>query len=180
MRIQVKELSPEWVERSESKPFEWLGDALAGSQGRAAPHGTVEIKVRASAFGGNVLIRGELHAPVILVCSRCAEEWLEPQEVHFEQVMAPAKPARGEDESEVELTDEDIAYTPYEGETIDLDPILREQVILATPDYPLCRPDCKGLCQRCGANLNETTCACAAEEPVDPRLAPLRNLKLSK
>ena len=51
--------------------------------------------------------------------------------------------------------------------------------MLALPPNPLCRPDCKGLCPECGANLNEGMCACSRDEG-DPRMAVLRGLKVRK
>ena len=50
----------------------------------------------------------------------------------------------------------------YEGEEIDLSPLLRERLLLALPTLPLCRDDCRGLCARCGADLNAGPCGCAA------------------
>ena len=55
---------------------------------------------------------------------------------------------------------------------------LWEQFLLALPENPVCSEDCKGLCPTCGIDRNQGTCTCAREEG-DPRLAVLRNLKLS-
>jgi uncharacterized protein len=55
---------------------------------------------------------------------------------------------------------------------IDLDPVVREQLLLALPGYPVCREDCKGLCTVCGVNLNERDCGCDRHVP-DPRWAAL-------
>ncbi len=62
---------------------------------------------------------------------------------------------------------------------LDLGGVAWEQFMLAMPVNPLCRPDCKGLCPICGANLNLEACDCHKEEE-DPRMAPLRNLKVGK
>ncbi len=80
----------------------------------------------------------------------------------------------GEDGAEV--ADGDIDTFPFDGETLDLEPLLREQFVLAIPYSPLCREDCKGLCPQCGIDRNTGTCAC--EKPIDPRLAALKGLKL--
>jgi uncharacterized protein len=58
---------------------------------------------------------------------------------------------------------------------IDLAPLVRELSLLALPIKVLCRPDCQGLCQECGANLNLGDCGCAENE-IDPRLAALGSL----
>jgi len=58
---------------------------------------------------------------------------------------------------------------------LDLTPLLREQAWVALPMKPLCRPDCKGLCPQCGANLNLESCTCESVK-IDPRLALLKDL----
>ncbi len=65
---------------------------------------------------------------------------------------------------------------PLEGETVDFGVVLQEQVDLALPYRPLCRPDCRGLCPGCGADLNREPCRC--EAPVDERFRALADLKL--
>ena len=78
---------------------------------------------------------------------------------------------------EAELTDDELDLSVYEGDEIDLAPLLREQIILALPTRPLCDEHCKGLCPSCGVNLNLESCRCAATAG-DPRLAVLRNIKI--
>ena len=58
-------------------------------------------------------------------------------------------------------------------------PPVYDQVVLAFPVQPLCRPDCAGLCQICGGNRNEASCTCRAESG-DPRFALLKNLSFSE
>jgi uncharacterized protein len=60
-----------------------------------------------------------------------------------------------------------------------LTPLIREQMILALPTRPLCQEDCRGLCPRCGANLNERDCGCNLETG-DARLAVLRSIKVRR
>jgi uncharacterized protein len=87
-----------------------------------------------------------------------------------------------EDEAEApseegpEVREEDLDVFPFDGEKIDLEPLFREQFVLAVPFAPLCREDCKGLCPQCGIDRNTGTCNC--EKPIDPRLAALKGLKL--
>jgi len=75
-----------------------------------------------------------------------------------------------------EVRSEDLDVFPYDGEKIDLEPLLREQFVLAIPFAPLCSEECKGLCPQCGIDRNSGTCNC--EKPIDPRLAALKGLKL--
>jgi len=75
-----------------------------------------------------------------------------------------------------EIAAGDLDLFPFDGEKIDLEPLFREQFVLAIPYAPLCREDCKGLCPQCGIDRNTGTCSC--EKPIDPRLAALKGLKL--
>ncbi len=64
---------------------------------------------------------------------------------------------------------------PYQGEEVDLEPLLREQILLAVPFAPLCSESCRGLCPVCGIDRNTGTCTCEAVPP-DPRWSALKNL----
>ncbi len=85
-----------------------------------------------------------------------------------------------EDDAELEGSFEldEIDAEPFDGKTIDLDPIVREQVLLALPLSVLCEDDCKGLCMVCGQNLNEEECGHSGQKQIDPRLAKLGEIKL--
>ena len=72
------------------------------------------------------------------------------------------------------LTDPDAFE--LEGDLLDLQPLVREMVMLDAPSTPLCRDDCAGLCPTCGTNLNEGSCGCAPA-PADPRWDALDGLK---
>jgi uncharacterized protein len=73
---------------------------------------------------------------------------------------------------------DEVDAEAFDGKTIDLDPIVREQVLLALPVSVLCREDCKGLCSVCGQDLNESDCGHAGRAEVDVRLAKLKDIKL--
>ena len=75
-----------------------------------------------------------------------------------------------------QVREEDLDVFPFDGEKIDLEPVFREQFVLAVPFAPLCREDCKGLCPHCGTNLNLEQCSCS--EPMeDPRWAALKEIR---
>lgn len=83
-------------------------------------------------------------------------------------------PGRTEPVSEEDAEDDDRYF--YQGDQVDLAPMLREHVILAAPMQPLCREDCAGLCARCGKDLNEGPCQCPAE-PAQTAFRIIRNMK---
>jgi uncharacterized protein len=79
-------------------------------------------------------------------------------------------------EEEVELSEPDLTFGFYRDELIDVDALVREQIRLALPFRLLCREDCRGLCQKCGADLNRNPCSCSGEGP-DARWATLLEYK---
>jgi uncharacterized protein len=135
--------------------------------------GHVEIVDRTT-----VHVRGELEGRVVVECGRCLDRY--PVEVaqKLDLFYLPRVAERPEDEEEeVELDDHDVVVAYYEGDTLDLGEVTREQLLLALPLKRLCGQDCQGRCPTCGRNRNTASCACPApEEPIDPRLEALRKL----
>jgi len=130
----------------------------------------------------NVFARGRLRGWLAAACSRCVGPVRvgvdEPLAVTFMPRHAmPAEDEQDGDDAAAEPTEDDLDLFPYDGDEIDLEPLLREQLVLAMPFAPLCAEDCKGLCPQCGADLNQTTCQCD-RTPIDPRLAALKDIKL--
>src|SRR4029078_546553 len=67
-----------------------------------------------------------------------------------------------------ELTEEDLDLTVFDGEVVEIDALVIEEILLAVPDHILCKGDCKGICPRCGVDRNSANCQCETKEP-DPR-----------
>jgi DUF177 domain-containing protein len=111
-----------------------------------------------------LLVSGPLSGVMTLSCARCLKpfDWGFTLEVH-ELFVAGA-------------TGQDDEY-PVEDGSIDLEPMIRDAVLLAMPFAPLCRADCLGLCERCGGDRNLGECSCPAQ--VDPRWSPLLDLNLT-
>jgi uncharacterized protein len=138
--------------------------------------GPVNVSLSYYRAGTDVFLTGELDALVTAMCARCAEEFRIAKERSFRCVLSPKTAGY---ESETDLCVDDLEFSLYEGDEVDLTPLVREQVILALVERPLCREDCRGLCPHCGANLNEGDCGCR-DEADDPRLAVLRTLKAGR
>ena len=84
-----------------------------------------------------------------------------------------------EDFQDKELTTEEMEMTYFEGEEIDLKDVLQQQLIMSLSQRPLCKEACKGLCQKCGADLNDGKCRCP-DDQTNSRFAILKGLKLEK
>ena len=111
-----------------------------------------------------LLVSGPLSGVMTLSCARCLKpfEGAFTLEVH-ELFVAGA-------------TGQDDEY-PVEDGSIDLEPMIRDAVLLAMPFAPLCGFQCLGLCERCGGDRNMGECSCPAE--TDPRWSPLLDLNLT-
>lgn len=120
------------------------------------------IKVSRTSEG--IYIEGKLETAVAVECVRCLTEFSLPVSVQLDDLFyyPPFTAPEGE-------------FTVGENGFIDLSPLVRELSLLEVPMQPICREDCQGLCQECGANLNEGDCGCQ-DDDVDPRLAILSNL----
>jgi uncharacterized protein len=128
----------------------------------------VELDLRLEAVMEGVLVTGTAHAELTGECVRCLEPLADEVEVEVQELFVY-------EESDTAPDAEDSDVSRLEGDLLDLEPLLRDAVVLSLPFQPLCRDDCPGLCIECGARL--------ADEPdhqhddaIDPRWAALREL----
>jgi uncharacterized protein len=156
------DLEPEWFVhwRAEDPSLEFADARITG-------------RVRLEKHGRDILVRGHLAGHLELACSRCLETFAAPVAADFDLLLVPGPQALSPEE-ELSRADLDLDY--YTGEVVDLESLLKEQIILQVPLKPLCDENCKGLCFQCGANLNRETCQCRPETANSP-LAHLAKLK---
>lgn len=114
--------------------------------------------VRLEKHGRDILVRGHLQGHLQLSCGRCLEEFAQAVDADFDLLLVPGPGSAGGEAEELSTQDLDLDY--YSGETLDLQAVIREQIILMAPLKPLCAEDCKGICPRCGAVLNREECTC--------------------
>jgi uncharacterized protein len=169
MLIDVSQIPPEGLDVTLSEETLDLGEPADTWEGPA----TVQAELHVGRSGRGVLISGSFSGDVALVCSRCLEPFHFRAKDRFHlycQAGAGTPP-----EEEHELADDELDVTYLEEGRVNTDHLLRENILLSLPVQPLCREDCRGLCTRCGANLNLGACNCA-ETHTDPRLQALRKL----
>ena len=121
--------------------------------------------------GKEIIVSGEVTTKVELQCSRCLKIFKRDLELPVEVVYHPLEEIGVERH---ELKDDELDMGFYRGEELDLKELLMEQLLLNIQMKPLCSEECKGLCPRCGTDLNMGKCGCEQKE-VDPRLEVLRN-----
>lgn len=139
--------------------------------------GDVQVSLKVSKFGDKVLVDARVVAMTFLVCSRCLKEFSFPIKVDFSDEYIPYREFT--EKTEHELTKDELDVNFYQDDEIDIEDLIREQILLTVPMKSLCKSDCQGICPKCGKNLNETPIhrsGCSIER-IDPRLTPLKNLK---
>lgn len=151
-----------------------------------AAHGEIELEEEGARLVGalsvsgslskepSIEVRGVIEGEIELDCTRCLTPLRKPIEIKFVDVFV--LPAEINSSEEKELKGSDFRTDVLLGEHIDMAEVAREQILLSLPTQVFCREDCKGLCDRCGTDLNRTECGCGRGD-VDPRWAALKNLK---
>jgi uncharacterized protein len=119
-------------------------------------------------------ITGSISFATEIDCTRCLIPIEQLLEFNFEAAYLPSEELLKESEAELEADDLDVDV--LDADELDLREVVREQILLNLPDQIFCKEDCKGLCQKCGANLNLIDCSCKETE-IDPRWAALKNIK---
>ncbi len=122
----------------------------------------IDGHMRLSRMKEGILVQGQLHLGADNECSRCLTPLQQDVAVRLEELYA--HPPRS-----------DAEFSIGADHILDLSPLLRAEVLIATSHKALCQDDCKGLCPECGANLNLETCHCELEH-IDPRMAKLKEL----
>ncbi len=125
-----------------------------------------------------VYFHGRIRGMVVAPCSRCLDRVNDPFDVEVRGVFLPVGSDRVSSDADEDVVTDDLDVYTHDGLRLNLYPLVRDQVVMAFPVQVLCREDCAGLCQTCGANRNEQLCSCEAEN-IDPRFAILKGLRSS-
>lgn len=150
------------VSRSVPAPADLGIEVLSVPEG--AP---VELDLRLEAVMEGVLVTGTAQAELAGECARCLDPIEDDIVARFQELFVY-------DDSEADEEDEGVSR--LEADLVDLEPLLRDAVVLALPFQPLCMEDCPGLCVECGANLKDDPDH-SHEAPIDPRWAGLAALQ---
>jgi uncharacterized protein len=155
----------------------WVRGALEEHEATAGA-GDGAIDVRVSKSGNDVVVHGTLDVDLQAACARC----LKPVDVHVHAPLSvlfvPEKALKAPGTNEYELSPEEADTIPFDGDTVVLDDVVRDELVLETPMIPLCSEDCPGISPPPLGGAEATT---SDDKPLDPRLAPLLRLKkLSK
>jgi uncharacterized protein len=122
----------------------------------------------------DIRLRGNFSGKFEVPCARCVEPVKIPLAAEYDLIFRPVEADSEAPERSITAPETEIGY--YQKDSLLLEDVLREQVLLSLPVRTLCKPDCKGLCPRCGQNRNLEVCSCE-EGPSDPRWEALAGLR---
>jgi len=153
-----------------------LGD-LAEQQGPLIASGRAEVLHEnrgPKEIVADIRLRGRFAGNFQTPCARCLEPVALPLAGDYDLIFRPLGADADAPERSITADEAEIGY--YQEDSLALEDVLREQVLLSLPVRTLCKPDCKGLCPRCGINRNSQTCSCE-EGPSDSRWEALAGLR---
>jgi len=184
MRVNIDEIKEGGLDRAWDLTREQLDQMLEGDPAGYRARASAHLEAHLDRLSTRVLLRGRGQGQLTVPCGRCLAPTELTLPVDFSLTLVPAEEQEEPAEEEAEdhprkrraaslsEADEEV----YSGREIELDPLVREQLLLALPAYPLCREGCRGLCPACGQNRNERECGCDTHVP-DPRWAGLEKFR---
>jgi uncharacterized protein len=189
MRINTDEIREDGLDLEETLSRAWLDGVLAvDPHGLFSATGPSQLTARLEKVEDGVLLRASLSPKLTTECSRCLDPVEVVVPVSFTLSLIPEARAatrqgleddgagpEGANRGSFDPTEADEEV--FKGKTIDLEPLVREQIILALPMETLCQEGCQGLCPHCGKDLNEGACGCS-QRTGDPRWEKLKTLKV--
>ena len=133
--------------------------------------GTAELLANTE---GEVRVKGSFEVQMEAECDRCLGRARFPLDTAFDLFYRPASSITREEEVEIDEGEAQMGF--YQGGGMELEDILREQILLVMPMQRICREDCRGICPQCGRDRNETPCDCK-QDPAGNRWGALQGLK---
>ncbi|MCI1982997.1 MAG: DUF177 domain-containing protein [Oscillospiraceae bacterium] len=154
-----------FAEGQETYPFEYEFDLSQTQVGGFYPF-VSPVKVKGAVSGKEGFARLKIRSSFdfSIPCDRCAAQIDRHYEYAFSHILVPSSENKGDDR-----------YIEVRDQQLNVDELVREDILLELPTRFLCREDCKGVCPECGKNLNDGPCGCSAQK-IDPRLEVLKNL----
>lgn len=176
MKIRVDDLKDKVVELSSEEPLALYSTLMELQEaGECRFQAPLRIHLAVAREYDHIRVSGRVETSLRLDCSRCLAEFQIFIDSPF-TIFYMRDEGLNQDE-DVELAEEDLISATYEGDEIDFTREITEQVVLAIPFKPLCSEDCKGLCIKCGAELNITECSCS-QDTMNLQFNALKNLKV--
>lgn len=172
--LQVQDIDEQGKDYTFALEPAWLDTALAEStlhRDPAAAPGRLEIHAQRNQ--NEIFVRGAADVDLLVECARCLSD--SPLRVHTEITALLSQGDDADLPQEIELDAEDLDRARFTGHEVVLDALVREHLLLEAPMQPLCKPDCPGI--EVPKHLRPPPADFGGEGAIDPRLAPLQQLK---
>ncbi|MBI5070570.1 MAG: DUF177 domain-containing protein [Deltaproteobacteria bacterium] len=184
MRVNIDEIKEGGLDRAWDLSREQLDQMLEGDPAGYRARASARVEAHLDRLSSRVLLRARSRGELTVACGRCLAPTALDLPVEFSLTLVPEEEqdevagAEAEDHPRRKVAGSfaEADEETYKGREIELDPLVREQFLLALPAYPLCREGCQGLCPVCGQNRNERECGCDTHVP-DPRWAGLEKFR---
>jgi uncharacterized protein len=182
MRVNIDEIKEGALPRAWDLSREEVDEMLKGDRAGYRAQGPTHVEARLSKVERRLFFQATSTPVLTAPCGRCLSPVTVEVPVRIDLTFVPedevreasgaTAPDRGAGHVAGSFEGAAVDEETYSGKVIDLDPAVREQILLSIPSYPVCRESCKGLCPVCGSNLNDGDCGCDRRTP-DPRWAGL-------
>jgi uncharacterized protein len=177
VKIRIDDLKNKTVELSDEEPLEWYPTLLALQEaGECLFLAPLRIHLIIAREFDHIRVNGRVETSLRLDCARCLAEFR--LNINSPFTIFYMRAAGLPQDEDVELAENDLISSTYEGDEIDFSSEIAEQVILEIPFKPLCREDCRGLCPNCGVELNVAKCSCGRND-ANFKLSALKDLKIN-
>lgn len=179
MKIDTENIPIEGLHLKLKEKENSFRDLLDEEGNSLVSHSQVYASLTIEKEADGVFVKGDIATKVIKRCSRCLKEFKE--DLQLDMYLTFVSYESGDTiENEHELSSSDLELSFLVNNELDTTEIIREQIAAELPIKSICKKDCKGLCARCGGNLNLGACDCSKDEDGDPRFSILNNLKINE
>jgi uncharacterized protein len=179
MKIDTENIPIEGLHLKLKEKENSFRDLLDEEGNSLVSHSQVNSNLTIEKEANSVFVKGDIATQVIKRCSRCLKEFKE--DLHLDIYLTFVSYESNDTiESDHELSSSDLELSFLINNEFDTTEIIGEQIAAELPIKSICKKDCRGLCARCGGNLNLGDCDCSKGEDVDPRFSRLKNLKINE
>ncbi len=179
LKIRLDEIRESGYRLSCSRNKDWINNIFRDIQNIDFTFiDGISIQVEVFRTGQDIFIRGLFNTTIKISCIKCLENFSLPVETTFHYNLCASDEKELLSEREINKADLDLFY--YQGDIIDIVPLVREQILLNVPSYPLCQEVCKGMCPQCGINLNHSLCQCNKQEVTSSKFDILKEFPLTQ
>ena len=176
MRYKIKDIGDDGVDVSVAVSEAWLAAECPGAS-LGLPEVGVRLEGRLEPAGDGYLLRGVLRGVLTIPCARCLELAPVPLEAPVAVTFMERDETSDDRDDERDEEDQDDIVSFQHG-VIDVGRPIRDEILLAVPMTPTCRPDCAGICPTCGSNRNLTPCDCEKQALETSKFGALAKVKL--